>query len=88
MKGINSTGATLVHVPGWMDGWVDGWVGGWVGVKAILRIAYSNQKIIGFSSVCIKLKCDSSITSTILQIEKFYNPMEFSVFRIQVMILT
>jgi hypothetical protein len=33
---------------GWMDGWVDGWVGGWVGgwveVKAVLRIAYSNQK--------------------------------------------
>jgi hypothetical protein len=30
MKGINSTGATLVHVPGWMDGWMDGWMGGWV----------------------------------------------------------
>jgi hypothetical protein len=28
MKGINSTGAPLVHVPGWMDGWMDGWVGG------------------------------------------------------------
>jgi hypothetical protein len=24
MKGINSTGAPLVHVPGWMDGWVGG----------------------------------------------------------------
>jgi hypothetical protein len=23
---------------------MDGWVGGWVGVKAVLRIAYSNQK--------------------------------------------
>jgi hypothetical protein len=22
-----------------------GWVGGWVGVKAVLRIAYSNQKV-------------------------------------------
>jgi hypothetical protein len=44
MKGINSTGAPLVHVPGWMDGWMDGWVDGWVGVKAVLRIAYSNQK--------------------------------------------
>jgi hypothetical protein len=32
MKGINSTGALLVHVPGWM------------GVKAVLRIAYSNKK--------------------------------------------
>jgi hypothetical protein len=29
MKGIDSTGAPLVHVPGWMDGWMDGWVGGW-----------------------------------------------------------
>jgi hypothetical protein len=40
MKGINSTGAPLVHVPGWVDGWMDGWVG----VKAVIRIAYSNQK--------------------------------------------
>jgi hypothetical protein len=24
MKGIDSTGAPLVHVPGWMDEWVDG----------------------------------------------------------------
>jgi hypothetical protein len=32
MKGINSTGAPLVHVPGWMGGWmVDGWwMDGWV----------------------------------------------------------
>jgi hypothetical protein len=44
MKGINSTGAPLVPVPGWMDGWVGGWVGGWMGVTAVLRIAYSNQK--------------------------------------------
>jgi hypothetical protein len=29
-----------------MDGWVDGWMDGWVGVKAVLRIAYSNQKLI------------------------------------------
>jgi hypothetical protein len=29
-----------------MGGWVDGWVDGWVGVKAVLRIAYSNQKFI------------------------------------------
>jgi hypothetical protein len=29
MKGIDSTGAPLVHVPGWMGGWVDGWMGGW-----------------------------------------------------------
>jgi hypothetical protein len=28
MKGIDSSGAPLVHVPGWMDGWMDGWVDG------------------------------------------------------------
>jgi hypothetical protein len=28
MKGINSTGAPLVHVPGWVGGWVDGWMDG------------------------------------------------------------
>jgi hypothetical protein len=27
-----------------MDGWVDGWVDRWMEVKAVLRIAYSNQK--------------------------------------------
>jgi hypothetical protein len=36
MKGIDSTGAHLFHVPGWMGGWME--------VKAVLRIAYSNQK--------------------------------------------
>ena len=25
-------------------GWVDGWMDGWMDVKAVLRIAYSNQK--------------------------------------------
>jgi hypothetical protein len=44
MKGINRTGAPLVHVPGWVDGWVGGWMDGWIEVKAVLRIAYSNQK--------------------------------------------
>jgi hypothetical protein len=29
MKGIDRTGAPLVHVPGWVDGWVGGWVSGW-----------------------------------------------------------
>jgi hypothetical protein len=24
MKGINNTGAPLVHVPGWVGGWMDG----------------------------------------------------------------
>jgi hypothetical protein len=27
-----------------LDGWMGGWMGGWVGVKAVLRIAYSNQQ--------------------------------------------
>jgi hypothetical protein len=27
-----------------LDGWVDGWMDGWMEVKAVLRIAYSNQK--------------------------------------------
>jgi hypothetical protein len=35
-KGIDSSGAPLVHVPGWVDGWME--------VKAVLGIAYSNQK--------------------------------------------
>jgi hypothetical protein len=46
MKGIDSTGAHLVHVLGWMGGWMGGWVGGWMEVKAVLRIAYSNQKVV------------------------------------------
>jgi hypothetical protein len=28
MKGIDSTGAPLVLVPGWMGGWMDEWVDG------------------------------------------------------------
>ena len=31
MKGIDSTGAPLVHVPGWVDGWMGGWMDGWMG---------------------------------------------------------
>jgi hypothetical protein len=30
MKGIDSTGAHFVHVPGWMDGWMDEWMDGWM----------------------------------------------------------
>jgi hypothetical protein len=26
MKGVDSTGAPLVHVPGWEDEWMDGWM--------------------------------------------------------------
>jgi hypothetical protein len=29
-----------------LGGWVDGWIDGWMGVKAVLRIAYSNQKFV------------------------------------------
>jgi hypothetical protein len=36
MKGIDRTGAHLVHFPGWVDEWME--------VKALLRITYSNQK--------------------------------------------
>jgi hypothetical protein len=35
----------FMFLDGWMDGCMDGWMGGWVGVKAVLRIAYSNQKL-------------------------------------------
>jgi hypothetical protein len=42
MKGIDSTGAPLVHVHGWVDGWMDGRME----VKAVLRIAYSNKKLL------------------------------------------
>jgi hypothetical protein len=31
-------------VGGWMDGWMGGWMDGWMEVKAVLRIAYSNQQ--------------------------------------------
>jgi hypothetical protein len=44
MKGIDRTGASLVHVPGCVGGWMGGWMDGRMEVKAILRIAYSNQK--------------------------------------------
>jgi hypothetical protein len=29
MKGIDSTGAPLVHVTGWVGGWMGGWMDGW-----------------------------------------------------------
>ena len=32
-----------------------GWVNGWVGVKAILKIAYSNQKYIRISQCMIQI---------------------------------
>jgi hypothetical protein len=28
-----------------VGGWIGGWMGGWMEVKAVLRIAYSNQKL-------------------------------------------
>jgi hypothetical protein len=41
---------------------MDGWVGGWVDVKAVLRIAYSNQKM--FAS--LKQPIPHEITSSSL----------------------
>jgi hypothetical protein len=38
-------------VGGWVGGWMEGWMGGWVEVKAVLRIAYSNQKHIQVTSL-------------------------------------
>jgi hypothetical protein len=32
-----------------LDEWMDGWMDGWVEVKAVLRIAYSNQKLINLN---------------------------------------
>jgi hypothetical protein len=37
-----------MFLDGWMGGWVDELVDGWVEVKAVLRIAYSNQKRFSF----------------------------------------
>ena len=31
-----------------LGGLMGGWMGGWMGAKAILRIAYSNQKVLKF----------------------------------------
>jgi hypothetical protein len=36
-----------------MGGWMDGWMDGWMEVKAVLRIAYSNQK---FPKLTIKMQ--------------------------------
>jgi hypothetical protein len=35
-----------------MDGWVGGWMDGWVEVKAVPRIAYSNQNNYNIKSFC------------------------------------
>jgi hypothetical protein len=57
MKGTNSTGAPLVHVPGWMDGWVDGWVGGWVGgCKSRFKDCLQQSKITRLSKLIIASK--------------------------------
>jgi hypothetical protein len=43
---------------GWMGRWMGGWEDGWAGVKAVIRIAYSNQKS-GFELVSKKIKVES-----------------------------
>ena len=30
---------------GWVGGWMDEWMDGWMDSRAVLRIAYCNQKI-------------------------------------------
>jgi hypothetical protein len=52
MKGIYSTGAPLVHVPGWMDGWVDGWIDG---SKSRFKDCLQQSKI------SLNLKCTSLV---------------------------
>jgi hypothetical protein len=61
MKGIDSTGAPLVHVPGLMDGWME--------VKAVLRIAYSNQKLITIRKINLNEKCRWQYCHTIFWAE-------------------
>ena len=39
----------------WVGWWRDGWVVGWVEVKAIIRIAYSNEKIGLITALNLKL---------------------------------
>jgi hypothetical protein len=47
MKGIDITGAPLVHVPGWVGGWMDGWVGGWMdGSKSCSKYCLQQSKIL------------------------------------------
>jgi hypothetical protein len=48
MKGINRTGAPLVHVPGWVGGWVDGWVDG---SKSRFKDCLQQSKI--FPRLCV-----------------------------------
>jgi hypothetical protein len=75
MKGIASTGAPKIHVPGWMGGWMDGWMG----VKAVLRIAYSNQKLIKCKASNVHLgntvqRANFSQGPTSLQTHNFLTP--------------
>jgi hypothetical protein len=39
-----------------MGGWVGGWMDGWMEVKAVLRIAYNNQKFCGSKLRFTKVK--------------------------------
>jgi hypothetical protein len=68
MKSIDSTGAPLVHVPGWMDGRMDGWMG----VKAVLRIAYSNQKV---NRVRFGWKCVWGGLVIVTKSNNYYSPV-------------
>jgi hypothetical protein len=41
-----------------MDGWMDGWMDEWMEVKAILRIAYSNQQMLLVSVKVLVMKLE------------------------------
>ena len=41
-------------------GWMGGWANGWMGVKAVLKIAYSNQKFL--LNVMLFLFSESKVT--------------------------
>ena len=58
MKGIESTGAALVYVPGWMDGLMDGWIDGWMGgCKSRLKDCLQQSKTLNREKTLVVLPC-------------------------------
>ena len=55
-----------------MDGWMGGWMDGWMDVKAVIRIAYSNQKTEKDCSVGSMLVCRSRVPVQTLGKERTY----------------
>jgi hypothetical protein len=58
MKGIDSSGAPIVHVPGWMGGWMNGWVDG---SKGRFKDCLQQSKT---SLICVR---NVKFTDTLLQ---------------------